>query len=136
MSVPSQVSGSPGRANPAANTRGGSLVEAMVGIVVLAVTLLSLASGAALGLRQTSRGRAEMQQWAAIQSVVDSLVAIGADSAGWANAAAGSGTVNGYPVSWSVTAGNPKRIDLVLQRLSAGSLQLADTLVFYVARPW
>lgn len=136
MSNPMKSTVISGGIDPGANARGGSLVEVMVGVVLLAVTLLSLGGAAALGLRQTSRGRAEMHQWAAVQAVVDSLVAAGADSAGWANAAGGAGSVNAYPVTWAISGSNPKRVDLVIQRPSSTGLTVSDTLVFYLARPW
>ena len=54
--------------------RGFSLVEALVGMIILALGLLSLASAASLGLAQMTRARQDMQYFADVQQEVDSLV--------------------------------------------------------------
>ncbi len=111
--------------------RGVSLVELLIGMVILAGVLLSLAAAGTLALHQTSRGRADMQLWAAVQRQVDSLF-----GARWDSLTTGSGTVQGYPMTWTVSGTNPKRIDLDVERLNWTSHQMVrDTLVFYVADP-
>lgn len=120
---------------PNMNARGASLVEVLVGIVVLTITLLGLSGATALGFRQTYRGRMEMQEWAAVQRVVDSLVVVTADSAGWVNVAAGSDTLQGYALNWTVSGADPKQINLIVEPPSATALSRADTLVLYVSNP-
>ena len=78
--------------------RGVSLIEVMVGMLMLASGLLALASAAGLALRTTARAGEDVQLWAAVQWTADSLVSMGAG-----NVVNGSGVVQGRTVSWTVS---------------------------------
>ncbi len=78
--------------------RGASLVEIIVGMMMLTTALFSLASAAGLALRTTIRGREDLQTWAVVQRKADSLVARGAG-----NIASGSDVVQGRVISWVVS---------------------------------
>ncbi len=116
------------------NERGVSLIEVMIGMVILTTALMSLAGSASLALRTTIRGRQDLEMWAAVQRKGDSLVAMGAG-----NITAGSDVVGGRPISWTVgawTAGglNPQRIDLIVDRAAMVNLSIVkDTVVLYVS---
>lgn len=116
------------------NERGVSLVEALVGITVLAVGLLGLAQSAMLGLRVTSRARADMQFHADVQQVMDSLVSVG-----WNRVVSGSTTVRARPVSWTVATLTPKeqQITLVAQRpaYTNPNTMTTETIVVYLNNP-
>lgn len=111
--------------------RGVSVVEIVIGILILSAVLLSLAASGTLAFQQTYRGRTDMQLWAAVQRQVDSLF-----GAHWDGLATGSDTVQGYPMTWTVSGTNPKRIDLEVERLNLTTHHaVRDTLIFYVANP-
>ncbi len=89
------------------NQGGVALVEILVSIIILAAALLSLAAASGHAAQQIYHSRRELRMWSAVQSQVDSLRA-----SGFNNLVAGSATVEGYPVSWSVTGTDPKTVTL------------------------
>ncbi len=110
------------------NERGVSLIEVMIGMVILTTALMSLASSAVLALRTTIRGREDLKVWAAVQRKGDSLVARGAG-----NITTGSDVVDGRAISWIVSGANPVRVDLVVDGKRMVDLVIVkDTLVLYV----
>lgn len=114
-----------------ASERGGSLVELVMGILMLSVVLLGLAGAAGLAARQTTRGRTDMQLWAAVQTKIDSLVSVGG-----ASVSSGSDAVNGNKLSWTVTGVNPKRVNMYVERtLLSSRATVADTIVFFLTNP-
>ena len=109
-----------------------TLIEAMVGLVVMAVGLMSLMPATFLALRQTTRAKDDVQYWADVQQVTDSITA-----KGWNNVTGGSATVRGRAITWAVTGANPQKITLVAKRY--GYMQprtlTQDTVVFYLSNP-
>ena len=79
--------------------RGFSVVEAIVGIVMLSIGLIGLAKSSALGFSQVTRARQDMQYAAEVQQVMDSL-----RSRGYGLVASGSVAIRGRAVSWTVTS--------------------------------
>jgi hypothetical protein len=81
-----------------------------------------------------SKARQDLQYSADIQQVGDSLVA-----KGWNNVAAGSQTIRGRAMSWTVTTLNPKSQKVVLIAQRRGQANTAaiysDTLTLYLADP-
>ncbi len=114
----------------ARDERGVSLVEVIVGMVILASGVMSLAGAAGLAMRTTVRGRQDMQLWAAVQWKADSLVSLG-----WGNVTYGSDTVHGYPMSWTVSGTDLQQIELLTDHpsLTTGAT-IRDTLVLYLAK--
>ncbi len=109
--------------------RGVSLIEAMIGLVILAVVLLGLAGSAGLAMRQTASGRQDMQMWAAVQWTVDSLFMVGAG-----NVTNGQDVVHGFPMKWTTDGATPERIVLEVNRVSVTSkLAMTDTVMFYLS---
>ncbi len=109
--------------------RGLSLVEALIGLVILTVVLLSLAASAGLAIRQTTVGRMDMQLWAAVQWTMDSLVARGAG-----NVTNGSAVVQGFPMTWTTDLASPELITLEVTYVSVSSrVTLKDTLTMYLS---
>ena len=112
----------------ARDERGVSLIEVMVAMVMLTSAVLGLAAAAGLAVRTTIRGRQDIQLWAAVQWKADSLTSLG-----WGNVTNGSDTVNGYPVSWTVTGTNLERIDLSVDHASlATGAMIRNTLILYL----
>ncbi len=116
------------------NERGVSLVEVIVGIVILTTALMSLAGAAGLAMKTTVRAREDLRVWAAAQRKGDSLMALGAG-----NIVAGSDVVDGRPISWTAgawTAGGltPQRIDLIVDRAAMMDMSIVqDTIVLYLS---
>lgn len=114
----------------ALNERGVSLVEVIVGMLILASGVMSLASAAGLAMRTTVRGRQDMHLWAAVQWKADSLVSLG-----WGNVTNGSDTVHGYPMSWTVSGTDLQQIELLTDHASLTTgATMRDTLVLYLAK--
>ena len=115
---------------PSRSERGVSLVELVVGMVLLTSVLLGLAGAAGAAARQTYRAKVDLEMWSAIQSEVDSLISVG-----WGTVASGSDTKGGYPMSWTVSGTNPKRIEFEVERMDlTNRTTVRDTLVFFMAR--
>ena len=110
--------------------RGVSIVEIMVGMMMLTTALFSLASAAGLALRTTIRGREDLQTWAAVQRKADSLMARGAG-----NNVSGADVVQGRAISWVVSGAAPERIDLIVDRRKMVDRTIVkDTLVLYLSQ--
>jgi prepilin-type N-terminal cleavage/methylation domain-containing protein len=109
---------------------GVSLVEVLIGIVILSIALLGLAAAGGVAARQVYTGRVDMARWAALQQQLESVIARGYDSV-----TAGSATVQGYPMSWTVAGTNPKQITLVMTRQDARGQLRYDTLVTFLSDP-
>jgi prepilin-type N-terminal cleavage/methylation domain-containing protein len=122
------------RTRPGPARQGFSLIEVLVGIVVLAIGLLALGAAAGLSIRDLSRSRRDMSYWADVRQVADSL--LGRSFAGVAD---GSTTVRGRAMSWTVTTVNSKskRIDLLVSRTRYSALTgtVQDTVVLFLANP-
>ena len=110
--------------------RGVSVVEIMVGMMMLTTALFSLASAAGLALRTTIRGREDLQTWAAMQRKADSLMARGAG-----NIVSGADVVQGRAINWVVSGVAPERIDLIVDRRKMVDMTIVkDTLVLYLSQ--
>src|ERR1043166_4250459 len=88
-------------------------VEVMVALGVLCLGAATLLVAVFLGLRQTARTGDDVQYWADVQQVADSLMATG-----WTNVGSGSGTIRGGVVTWTVSGAgsNPRHITLIANR--------------------
>ncbi len=91
--------------------RGASLIEAMVGMVMMTLILLSLGQAMGFAMRMTVRGREDLRLWADVQQKADSLMTVSA-----ASVVSGSDVVSGRNISWTVTGSNPVRVDLAADR--------------------
>lgn len=109
---------------------GVSLVEVMIGIMILAVALLGLAAAGGVAARQVQSGRQDMSRWAAIQEQFEWIVARGYD-----NVTDSSSVVQGYPMTWTVTGTNPKKVILLMTRENFQGTTVQDTFITYLANP-
>ncbi len=121
---------SPMRYERLTDARGVSLIEVMIGIIILAVALLGLAAAGGVAARQVYAGRLDMGRWAAIQQQLEWLVAQGYD-----NVSDSSATVQGYPMTWTVEGTDPKKITLVMSRKNYKGETVQDTFITYMANP-
>ena len=100
-----------GTADRKRSERGASLIEAMVGMVMMTLILLSLGQAMGLAMRMTVRGREDLRLWADVQQKADSLMTVSV-----ASVVSGSDVVSGRNISWTVTGSNPVRVDLAADR--------------------
>jgi prepilin-type N-terminal cleavage/methylation domain-containing protein len=111
---------------------GFSLIEVLIGMSLLTVVMMGLASAATLGISQMGKARQDLQYSADVQQVTDSLVA-----KGWNNVTDGSQTIRGRAVSWTVTTLNAKsqKLNLVVQRRGQANAAYvySDTVTLYLA---
>ena len=118
---------------PCDGKRGFSLVEVMIAMTLMAVTVMSLAGAAALGLTQMGKARQDLQYSADVQQVADSLVSVG-----WNRVFSGSSTIRGRPVSWTVTTTSPssQKVDMLVQRRGQASQTTVyqDTVTLFLAK--
>lgn len=118
---------------PCDGRRGFSLVEVMIAMTLMAVTVMSLAGAAALGLTQMGKARQDLQYSADVQQVADSLVSVG-----WNRVFSGSSTIRGRPVSWTVTTTSPssQKVDMLVQRRGQASETTVyqDTVTLFLAK--
>ncbi len=112
--------------------RGFSVVEAIVGIVMLTIGLVGLAKASGLGFSQVTRARQDMQYAADVQQVMDSL-----RSRGYGLVTSGSATIRGRAVSWTVTnpSATSQLVTVVVQRWGYQNMTrtVQDTLLLYLA---
>ncbi len=110
------------------NERGASLIEAMVGMVMMTLILLSLGQAMGLAMRMTVRGREDLRLWADVQQKADSLMTVSA-----ASVVSGSDVVGGRAISWTVSGSNPVRVDLAADRQQVTNMATAQyDLVLYL----
>ena len=122
-----------------ASRRGFSLVEVLVGGILLSTALLGLAGAASSGLMQSTRSRDDTQFWGDAQTILDSLVARPYGTA----ATTDSTTIRRRKVKWIIAspATAPQKVTLIVWRKgyqltaqNVASPAVPDTIVFYLAR--
>jgi prepilin-type N-terminal cleavage/methylation domain-containing protein len=119
--------------------RGFSLIEVLIGVILLSAALMGLAGAASAGLMQSTRSRDDTQFWGDAQTILDSLVARPYGTA----ATTDSTTVRRRKIKWVIAspATAPQKITLIvwrrgyqLTRQNVASRAVPDTVVFYLAR--
>jgi prepilin-type N-terminal cleavage/methylation domain-containing protein len=120
---------SPSISNP---REGFSLIEVLVAMTLLAFVMMSLGAAASLGLSQMAKARQDLQYSADVQQVTDSLVA-----KGWNKVTAGSATIRGRAMTWTVSTLNAKSqlVTVVAQRRGQANpnYTYSDTVTLYLA---
>jgi hypothetical protein len=119
--------------------RGFSLIEVLIGCILLSSALLGLAGAASAGLMQATRSRDDTQFWGDAQTILDSLVARPYGTA----ATTDSTTVRRRKIKWIIAspATAPQMVTVIvwrrgyqLTRQNVASPAVPDTIVFYLAR--
>lgn len=126
----------PGRHLP----RGGfSLVEVLVGVILLSTGVLGLAAAGSAGVAQTTRSRDDTQFWGDAQQILDSLVARGFGLP----ATIDSTIVRTRKIKWIIAspASAPQKITMIVFRKgyqltarNVASPTVPDTIVYYMSR--
>ena len=112
-----------GRRDRLGDRHGVSLIEVLLGLSILAIALLGLAAAGGVAARQVAAGRQDMRRWVAVQQQVETLIAQGYDSV-----TAGSAVVEGYPMRWTISGTQPKRVELISERYNFAHQLVEDTI--------
>jgi Tfp pilus assembly protein PilV len=108
--------------------RGGfSLVEVLVSVVVLTFGVLGLTSVGTATVRQLGTARGDLHLWAAMQTIGDSL-----QQSGYSTASAGSRTMDGYSLSWTVDKSTSNLARVTLAGKLPGRVAVADTVMLFL----
>ena len=108
--------------------RGMSLIEVLVGVIVLSIGLIGVALSGSVANRQMRTGRTDMSAWAAVQQQAEILM-----RQGFKNVKTDSSVVLGYPLNWTVSGTDPKQAVLVMKRTTPTGALVRDTLILYFA---
>jgi len=116
------------------NRRGFSLIEVLIGVILLSMVALGLAIAATFALSQVGKAGQDLKYSADVQQVADSLVA-----AGYNSATSGSESIRGRSVAWTVSqvTAKSRQIEMVVQRrgmANTGTIY-SDTVRLYLAKP-
>jgi Tfp pilus assembly protein PilV len=105
-----------------------TLVEILVAVTILAIGLLAIATAGSVAARQVLTGRKDIGVWSAVQQQVELLM-----SQGYKNVKTDSATVQGYPLQWTVSGTNPKKLVVEATWATPARATVRDTLVLYFA---
>lgn len=104
------------------------MIEVLVGVVILSLALLGLAAAGSVAFRQMFTGRTDMGLWSAVQQQVEVLL-----GQGYKNVQTDSALVQAYPMRWTVTGTDPKKLVLEVRWRNQLQQVSRDTLVLYFA---
>lgn len=111
------------------DSKGFSIIEVIVAIVLFTFAILGMTTTSNFVSRQMQIARRDMRMAFAAQQKIEELI-----SRGYANVTGGSGTVDGFPMSWWVSGTSPKVLVLVVASDSSLSAK-KDTVITAVAPP-
>lgn len=115
--------------------RGVSSVEIIISMMLFSAVTLGAAASATTARLIQRRANMQVEYWAAMQSQIEGLYAIGYDSIVSGSNATYMDMAVKYPTSWTVTGTDPKQIVMVSSRTTDLHKTVTDTLVLYVANP-
>ena len=107
---------------------GGSLVELVVAIVIFAVAVLGMVEMSLVANQLGRTGEIHTDMWTVAQLQFEKMRNDDFDSL-----AAGSDTIRGYPVSWTVAGTEPKTVTLQVTRPDLLGGTAVDSFVVVVA---
>jgi type II secretory pathway pseudopilin PulG len=109
--------------------RGGfSLVETIVAVLLLSFAILGVTSSGTGVLLQMGRARSDMQLWAGLQTVADSL-----RSLGMGGVSGGSRTIAGFSFTWTVdSTTNPYDMIMLRGNSPSGGVVVNDSMVIWL----
>jgi prepilin-type N-terminal cleavage/methylation domain-containing protein len=113
--------------------RGFTLVEVMIGLMLLTIGLLAVTGLSSVSVRTASRASEEGRYWGDAQEVIDSVMALG-----FGIPTSGSTTIRGRSINWTVgsAATAPQQVVFTVQRpgyINKTAL-VRDTIIIYLAK--
>ena len=117
------------RAGARRGEQGVTIIETLVGLLILTVAVMGLAMTSGWAGRITATSRRDLQWWAALQWKADSLSALDPDSI-----SRGEDVVNGYTVKWRIRRDGVRRVLVWVegQSILNAYADVGDTLVVYL----
>ncbi|NIR42604.1 MAG: prepilin-type N-terminal cleavage/methylation domain-containing protein [Gemmatimonadetes bacterium] len=111
------------------NESGFTLTELLISVIIIAIGVVGFAT--AVGVQSTELwiGQRDTRLSMTITDKVEEIKALP-----YYDVLSGSEVVEEHTLTWTVQAGNPKRVVLEATYEGSGGDQLADTVVFYVPR--
>ena len=113
---------------PPDNVMGMSLVEVLIALVILAVGLLALFQQSIVARQQSLTGELKTETAALAQFKFEGLLAGQFDSI-----STGSDTLQGHPMTWTVTGTDPKTVTLTVERRGVLQDAVTDTFITIVS---
>lgn len=117
--------------NPPARVRqraGFSVIEVVIAVVIMGILVGGLTSAGVVARSQLTLGQIDVRVWKAASFQMEKILAEGYD-----NLTAGTDTVQGLALGWTITGTNPKKVVLVVDRPTLVGAIRPDTFVTYVA---
>ena len=108
--------------------QGFTLVEVIMALLIFAIMMVGLTSAGLVASSQLRVGRNDVRIWKAVSYRMETLLAEGYDSL-----SAGADTIEGYSMVWTVTATDPKKILLVIDRKTLSGDIRPDSFVAYLS---
>ena len=108
--------------------RGASILEVVVATIILLTCVLGVVRMSIVAHQQARAGSFATDMWTVAQLQFEALRAERFDSL-----SAGTDTIRGYPVAWSVAGTEPKTVTLGVTRPNAIGGEAVDTFVMLVA---
>lgn len=109
---------------------GFSLVEALLALVIFAICAVSVSLYVLSASRAQQAGRTDTRVWSAVHTKFEEILADG-----YASLSSGADTVQGYPMTWTVSGSDPKKLFLYVSVSRSDGTTRPDTFVTYVAKP-
>ena len=111
------------------NRSGFTITELLISVVIIAIGVVGFATAVGVQSMELQIGRRDTNLSLSITRKVEELKSLQYDSL-----QTGSEVDGDYALSWTVQAGDPKRVVMEAQFESTRGNTLADTVVFYVPR--
>lgn len=111
------------------SSKGFSIIEVIVAVVIFTFAILGMTTTSNFVSRQMQIARRDMRMASATQHKIEQLLA-----GGYSGITSGSGTVDGFPMTWSVSGTNPKVLVVVASTDTTESAK-KDTVITAVAQP-
>lgn len=104
------------------------LVEVVVAMMLLTLVVFGVAGAGLLTSVQLRQAQIRVRSSQAAQQAMEALLSLGYDSI-----SAGSDTVGGFPLTWTVQGTSPKRVVMLVERQTSTYQLRPDTFVTYVS---
>ena len=110
------------------DVRGTSLVEVLIALVILTVGVLALAQQSIVARQQALTGEMKSEAAAVAQFKFEEFKAGAFDSI-----SSGSDTLQGHPMSWSVSGSDPKTVTLTVERRGVLQETVTDEFITIIS---
>ena len=107
------------------------MIEVIISTMLLGFVLVGLMTSSVASTSRLIRADADLRSWAAVQTVVDSLIAVDADGV----VTDGTDSTRGFPISWTVSQPLATVRQITVVYLPVRSM-VSDTLLVQLSDVW